>query len=78
MGPHVVLESTKPERHRKTNFMVSLDGTCAEGVVQHLEMWGWPTETALSVGRAVAIQARADWLSFYPTLPPESIGLRGR
>jgi len=67
MGPWVLLESTKPERRRKDQFMVSLDGICSEGVVQHLETWGWPTETALSVGRAIAIQARADWLSFYPT-----------
>ena len=66
-GAHLRLVSTKSERCRETGFHVSMDGLCSEGVVQTLETWGWPSQTALGVGRAVALQARADWLSSYPT-----------
>ena len=66
-GVPVLLVSTRSGRRRESEFRLSLDGICSEGVVQTLETWGCPTETALGVGRAVAIQARADWLALYPT-----------
>jgi hypothetical protein len=61
--PVACLVSTTPAPGRKAQVALSLDGLCVDGVVRTLEAWGWARQSALAVGRAVAIQARTDWLA---------------
>jgi hypothetical protein len=44
------------------NLNVQLDGIYCDRVGEFLEMVGWPTEVGRSVGRSVAVKARADWM----------------
>jgi hypothetical protein len=59
--------SARPGRARQPAAgLMPLDGICSEGVVQMLEIWGWPAGVALGVGRAAAVKARSDWIALQP------------
>ena len=57
--------STRPGRTEQKvgGLHVPLDGICCDADGEWLEMFGWPTEVARSVDRAVAVKARADWMA---------------
>jgi hypothetical protein len=61
------------------SFKIPLDGICCTAAADIIETWGWPSDVALSIGRAIAIKARRDWrdslserqaLCRYPYLKP--------
>ena len=60
--------STRPGQPKEEiwNLTVQLDGICCERVGEFLEMVGWSNEVGRSVGRAVAVRARADWMELKP------------
>jgi len=63
-GVSVMVASARRGCHRESGGVVAqFDGICCEGVVQHLEMWGWPRHVALGVGHAVAVKAHADGMA---------------
>lgn len=67
-GGHSVtasIVSTRPGRAEQgiLDIPVPLDGICCDALCEWLEMFGWSSEVGRSVGRAVAVKARADWMA---------------
>ena len=56
-----VLESTQGTRVDRQEVAVPVDGLCCDAAAESLELWGWPTTVARSVGRAIAVRGRAEW-----------------
>jgi hypothetical protein len=54
--------STIPGRRLQDwEFAIPLDGICCTAAADIIETWGWPSDVAFSIGRAIAIKARRDW-----------------
>lgn len=71
-----VLVSTQGTRVDRQEVAVAVDGLYCDAAAESLETWGWPATVARSIGRAIAVRGRAEWLAGLRTLGAADVRLQ--